>query len=79
MIGLATATQKSISHRDNLSLEIWAEYEAERLSKNREKRRAASRRRLEKAAKRPLNADNGERQPPDSPASSCVGSAPMRD
>lgn len=77
MIGLAAATQKSISRRDSLSLQIWAEYEAERLSKDREKRRAAKRRRMEKAAET-INAGGIESQSPDS-AASGASPTPTRD
>ncbi|ODU75261.1 MAG: hypothetical protein BGP10_01480 [Rhodanobacter sp. 68-29] len=41
MEGLAVAVQKSISERDSTSLEIWAEHEAERRAKAREKREAS--------------------------------------
>jgi hypothetical protein len=77
MIGLAAAVQKSISHRDSLSLEIWAGYEAERRSKDREKRRAAKRRRLERAAKASV-ASCDEPQSQDS-AASCATPATTRD
>lgn len=50
MEGLAVAVQKSISLRDSFSLENWAGHEAQRIAKDREKREAAKRRRLEKDA-----------------------------
>lgn len=50
MIGLAVAVQESITRRDSISLEVWAEHEAKQSAANREKRQAAKRRRLERAA-----------------------------
>lgn len=68
MIGLAVAVQESITRRDSISLEVWAEHEAKQSAANREKREAAKRRRLERAAAQPPEAGSAGGTTPSSAA-----------